>query len=160
MDRRHGKRPLPSEASEEKKREQVEYDANYYEACWPHTDYLSATAVSDFTHQLIGSNVQADVNPTLVQSTIASTTTPPTPSAVPDESKEEPHDPSSQPPQDQAGTNLASLPTYYTFNNITSCFTLRSIDLQFFFTQVVASGNIMYNLVYYCSKQRSKFLLF
>lgn len=112
MDRRHGKRPLPSEASEEKERE-PEYHSNYYDPCWSQPDYLAAMAGSDFTHQLIGTNVQ-DINPPMVQS--ASTTTS---SVVSDEStvvKEEP-DPSSQPSQDQ-GTKLA-----HNFG-ISNCFTL------------------------------------
>jgi len=83
VDRRHGKRPLPSEASEEKEKE---HDFPDYASSWSETDVSAmVTALS----KVIG---KIDDNPTPVQST---------PLTIPETTavKEEPD--SSQPVQDQ-----------------------------------------------------------
>jgi hypothetical protein len=91
VDRRHGKRPLPSEASEEKEKE---HDFPDYASSWSETDVSAmVTALS----KVIG---KIDDNPTPVQST---------PLTIPEstEVKEEPD--SSQPVQDQGIENGSSV---------------------------------------------------
>ncbi len=83
MDRRHGKRPLPSESSEEKEKE---HDIPDYASSWSETD-MSAM-VSALT-QVIGT---VDDKPSLVQST---------PLAIPECAVKEEPDNSTQPVQDQ-----------------------------------------------------------
>lgn len=69
MDRRHGKRPLPSEASEEKEREQPEFPSSAtsaaYESSWSETE-LSAM-VSALT-QVIGTTDENPAHMNMVQS--------------------------------------------------------------------------------------------
>ena len=83
MDRRHGKRPLPPESSEEKEKE---HDIPDYASSWSETD-MSAM-VSALT-QVIGT---VDDKPSLVQST---------PLAIPECAVKEEPDNSTQPVQDQ-----------------------------------------------------------
>lgn len=68
MDRRHGKRPLPSEASEEKEKEQVDHFPSAtaaYESSWSETE-LSAM-VSALT-QVIGTGDDNNPAASMVQS--------------------------------------------------------------------------------------------
>lgn len=95
MDRRHGKRPLPSEASEEKEKEH--HDFPDYASSWSETDMSAmVTALS----QVIG---KIDDKPTPMQST---------PLTIPGSTavKEEPD--SSQPVQDQGIKNGSSISTF------------------------------------------------
>jgi hypothetical protein len=103
VDRRHGKRPLPSEASEEKEKE---HDFPDYASSWSETDVSAmVTALS----KVIG---KIDDNPTPVQST---------PLTIPESTavKEEPD--STQPVQDQgiengsSGLTLSSFYFWYFF---------------------------------------------